>query len=55
MEQGQCHPFVHRDVIGLVALDLVLRFISARVMDVSFVMDIQCVHLDDRAADMSGF
>lgn len=42
---------MHGDVIGLVALDLILRIILARVMDVSFVVRIFRVNLNDPATD----
>src|SRR5262249_61589037 len=34
--------------------DFVLRFVLARVVDVSFVIDVLCMHLDDSPADPSG-
>src|SRR5665213_2542655 len=40
---------MHRDVIGLVALNLVLRVIDAASMSVTFVLHIFCVHLNDFA------
>jgi len=46
---------VRRDVIGLVAPDLVLRVIRAGVVRVSLVVEIPGVHLDDGAADVAGF
>src|SRR5215470_6781345 len=53
------HPFqrrtlVHRDVVGLVALDFVLRVILAGVMRVPFVIDISGMHFDNLAADAAG-
>jgi hypothetical protein len=45
---------VHRDVLDLVALDLVLRFILAAAMDMLFVVNVLRVDLDDFAADVSG-
>src|SRR5262249_24284468 len=41
-------------MVGLVAFDFVLRFVLARVVDVSFVIDVLCMHLDDSPADPSG-
>src|SRR5690348_7010664 len=46
---------VRRDVIGLVALDLVLRIVWRRVVRVPLVVEIARMNLDDRAADVSGF
>ena len=43
--------FMHRDVISLGAFDFVLRIILARVMGVPFVVNVVCMHLDDRAAN----
>jgi hypothetical protein len=48
----QRRALVHGDVLGLVALDLVLRFILAGVVRVSLVIEIFCVNLDDLAAHM---
>ena len=50
----QRRAFVHCDVVGLVALDFILRIFLAGVVRISFVVDIFYVHLDDLAADMSG-
>src|SRR4029077_8581745 len=41
-------------MVGLVAFDLVLGFVLIRVMDVSFVIDVLYVHLDDSPADPPG-
>src|SRR6185437_13525283 len=46
--------FMHRDVVGLVTLDFILWIIRARVMRVSLVIRVFCMHLDDLAADMAG-
>src|SRR5579872_5320356 len=46
---------VDRDVIGLVALDLVLRIILARVVPIAFVEEVRAMHLDDLTADAAGF
>src|SRR5208282_3107366 len=50
----QCLAFMHRDVLGLVALDFTLWIIRARMMSVTLVIDVFCMHLDDLAADMAG-
>ena len=42
-------------MIGLVALDFILGFGRAGVMDVTLVIHITGVDHDDRAADVSGF
>src|SRR5262249_10963760 len=47
-------PLVQGNVIGLVAFDLVLRFVLAGVVDVSFVVHVLCMHLDDFPADPAG-
>jgi hypothetical protein len=49
----QCMAFMHRDVFGLAALDFILRIIFARVVSVSLVINVLCMHFDDRAADMA--
>lgn len=43
------------DVVGLVALDLVLRLILGGAMPMAFVVEIGIVDLDDPAADHPGF
>jgi hypothetical protein len=45
---------MHRDVVGLVALDFILRIFLARVVCITFVSNIFCVHLNDPAADVPG-
>src|SRR6185312_14439206 len=45
--------FMHRNVVGLAALDFVLWIVLARVVDVSLVVDVLGMHFDDRAADMA--
>ena len=50
----QRRTFMHRDVVGLVALDFILRIIGTRVMCISLVFDIFRVNLDDLAADVTG-
>jgi hypothetical protein len=47
--------FVHRDVVGLVALDLVLRIVVAGVTRMAFMVNIPGMYLDDPAADIAGF
>src|SRR5215211_4074417 len=49
----QRRTLVHRDMVGLVALDVVLRLILARVVSVAFVFDVLGVHLDDFPTDVS--
>ena len=46
---------MHCDVVGLDAFDFGLRIILARLMGVPFVVNVVCMHLDDRAADAPGF
>ena len=41
----QRRTFLHRDVVGLVALDFILWIIRARVMRVSLVIGIFCMTL----------
>ena len=55
MRLSQRCTFVHRDVVGLVALDFILWIVRARVMRVSLVISIFCMNLDDLAADMTRF
>jgi len=50
---SQRRAFVHRDVVRLVARDLILRLFFAGVVGVAFVVDIFGVHLDDSPADMA--
>src|SRR5699024_1307767 len=46
--------FVCGDVVGLVALDLVLRIVRGRASGVALVVEVLCVHLCHRARDTSG-
>jgi len=52
---SQRRAFVHRDVIGLIAFDFILRIIRAGVVRMSLVIYISCMHLNDLAADASCF
>jgi hypothetical protein len=45
---------VESDMLGLAALDLVLRHISARVMGITFGIEVADIPPDDRAADVPG-
>src|SRR6185312_277279 len=51
----QCRPFVHRYVIGLVALYLVLRLFIARMNGVAFERNFGSYDFDDPSADAPGF
>jgi hypothetical protein len=51
----QCLTFMHRNVIGLAALDFILRIVLARVMGVPLVVNVLSMHFDDVAADMACF
>ena len=46
---------MQRDVIGLVALDLVLGIFLGAAMHVALVFGVVCMHLDDLASDVTGF
>ena len=50
----QDRALVHGDVIGLVALDLVLRFGFAGMPRVAFVFRVARVDLDDSAGNVAG-
>src|SRR5262245_18518011 len=54
VHQPERSPLVQGDVVGLVALDLVLRVVLARMVDVSLPIHVFRMHLDDPAADASG-
>jgi hypothetical protein len=43
------------DVSGFIAFDFVLRFLFARVMDITFVVHVCGVHPHDFAPDPAGF
>src|SRR5512135_630343 len=51
----QRRAFMHGDVVGLVALDFILRIILARVVQMPLEINIFCMHLGDLAADLPGF
>jgi hypothetical protein len=46
---------MNRYVIGLVALDLVLRVILARVVDITLVVHVRRMYPHDAAAYVAGF
>src|SRR5581483_7216336 len=46
-QPSQCAALVHGDMIGLVALDLVLRVVAARMVDVALVRHILLVDAHD--------
>ena len=46
---------MHRDVIGFVALDLILRLIVAGMVGIALVLDVAFMDLHDRAADTTSF
>jgi hypothetical protein len=43
----QRRALVHRDMVGSIALDLILWIIFTRMVRVPFVINIFCVNLDD--------
>jgi hypothetical protein len=45
---------MHCDVLGFVALDLILRIIRSRMMRISLIFDVTFVDPYDPAADMPG-
>jgi hypothetical protein len=47
----ECRPLVHRDVIGLIALDLVLWLILGCMNSVTLEGDLGCNHSDDPPTD----
>src|SRR6516225_2428159 len=53
-QEPQHAPLVQGNVIGFVAFDFVLGLVLAGVVDVSFVIYVLCIHLDDFPADPSG-
>lgn len=50
---AQCGALMHGDVFGLVAADLVLRFVFARMVSVALVNGVLFVNLDDPASHMA--
>ena len=49
-EPGERRTLVEGDMIGLAALDLVLRFVCARMMGIAFDLELARMHAGDRAA-----
>src|SRR6516225_5224438 len=43
-------PLVQTDMVGLVALDLILRLVRARVMDIALVVHVPGVNAQDGSA-----
>ena len=54
LEPPQCFALMEGDVIGLVALDLLLRIVRARVVRMALVVDVLGVHAQDTAAHPAG-
>ena len=52
---GQRRTLVEGDMLGLAALDLVLRRFGARMMRIAVNVEIACMDASDRAADTPGF
>ncbi len=52
-QPSQCRSFVDGDMIGLVALNLVLRIVLARAMGVAFVIKVRGADPYDRATDLT--
>ncbi len=48
---GERGSLVEGDMVGLGVLDLILRSVRARMMDVTHVIEVAGVYADDRAAD----
>jgi hypothetical protein len=46
-EASQHRRLVQGDVIGLIALDFILRLVGAGTVNVAFVIDVQSMHFDD--------
>jgi hypothetical protein len=53
-EEPQRPSLMQGDMIGLVAFDLILRILRARVMDVTLVVHVFPVHALDGAAHPAG-
>ena len=49
----QHRALVHRDVLGFIAFDLILRIFLGRMMRVTFVFNVFFVNLYNSAADIS--
>jgi hypothetical protein len=54
-KQFERYSLVQGNVIRLVALDLILWLICARMVNISFTVHILRVHFHDSAADVTGF
>ena len=54
-EVSQHRGLVQGDVIGLVALDFILRLVRGGMMYVTFVVDVPSVHFGDFPAHSPGF
>src|SRR6188472_1660185 len=55
IKTSQYRGLVEGDVVGLVALDFVLRLGLARMVSVAFVVDVSSVDFDDFTAHPAGF
>jgi hypothetical protein len=54
-EASQHRDLVQGDVIGLVALDFILRLVRCSMVDVAFVIDVPSMDFDDFSAHPPGF
>jgi hypothetical protein len=52
-DEIQSGALMQRNVIGLIALDFVLRVVFARMVNIPLVMNVFCVDLHDPAANAS--
>lgn len=46
---------MHGDVVGFVALDLILRLVLSCMVGVAFVIHVSSMHFYDMACDHAGF
>jgi len=53
-QPGERGALVEGDMLGLAALDLVLRIVRARMVGVAVDLELAGMHADDRAADATG-
>jgi hypothetical protein len=54
-EASQYRRLVQGNVVGLVALDFILRLVPSGMVDVAFVIDVPFMHFDDFSTYPSGF
>lgn len=52
---SKCRSFMSRNVIRFIAFDLILWFFLCGMMCITFIVEVFCMHFDDRTGNPSCF